>query len=195
MAGIPDDPDALRRLLPPWAAVSSERAAHIGRVARLADQWADAMRVPELERRRWLRAVFLHDALRDADPAELVRWAPGEQWPLAIRHGPASAARAEAEGETDRGVLDAVRYHSVGYEGWDAAGRILYCADFLEPGRAFRRQERAALAARLPADSESVLREVVRARIQRAVAKGWPLPGETIRLWNSLARFSSDASD
>ena len=195
MAGIPDDPDVLRRLLPSWALLSSVRVAHIGRVARLADQWADAMRVPEPERRRWLRAVFLHDALRDADPADLVRWMPGEQWPPALRHGPASAARAEAEGETDRGVLDAVRYHSVGYARWDATGRILYCADFLEPGRAFRREERAALAARLPADPEGVLREVVRARLQHDVAAGWPLPEDTVRLWNSLARFSSDASD
>ena len=34
-------------------------------VAALVDAWAHAMSVPEPERHRWLRAVWLHDALRD----------------------------------------------------------------------------------------------------------------------------------
>ena len=105
------------------------------------------------ERARWLRAVWLHDALRDADEAALARWAPDTPGSRSLRHGPASAARAEAEGETDRGVLDAVRYHSVGFAGWDMVGRVLYCADYLEPGREFDREWRAALAARFPEDS------------------------------------------
>ena len=93
--------------------------AHIERVAALAAGWADRMaRVAGRSARRWLRAVWLHDALRDA-PAE--RAGPlGARRARArpeLRHGPASAARAAAEGETDRGVLDAVRYHSVGWAG------------------------------------------------------------------------------
>ena len=111
------------------------RREHIERVAELAGRWASEMGVPETERRRWLRAVWLHDALRDAPAEELKRWAPDAPGPASLRHGPASAARAKAEGETDRGVLDAVRYHSIGLAEWDMAGRILYCADYLEPGR------------------------------------------------------------
>ena len=129
--------------LPAWAE-ARPRVAHIERVAALAGTWADHMRVSATERARWLRAVWLHDAMRDADDATLARWAPAVAGPRSMRHGPASAARAEAHGESDRGILDAVRYHSVGYAGWDMVGRVLYCADYLEPGRAFRRDWRAS---------------------------------------------------
>jgi HD superfamily phosphohydrolase YqeK len=150
--------------------VSPMRLAHIERVAQLVAQWAEEMGVPDSERNRWLRSVWLHDAMRDAPDAELERWAPSVPGPAALRHGPASAARAKADGETDRGVLDAVRYHSVGLAEWDMVGRVLYCADFLEPGR----------------DSSSVLREVARARLSHAIVSGWPLPDPTVRFWNSL---------
>ena len=83
-------------------------------------------------------------------------------------------------------MLDAVRYHSVGLAEWDMVGRVLYAADFLEPGRPFERDERAELARRFPSDSRSVLREVARRRMARIIASGWPLPEPTVRFWNSL---------
>ena len=179
-------PAGLRPTTPSWATASPERVAHIERVARLVLDWAEEMGVPDSERNRWLRAVWLHDALRDAPAEELEKWAPTSPGPPAIRHGPASAARAKADGETDRGVLDAVRYHSMGLAEWDMVGRVLYCADFLEPGRSFDQSGRADLAARFPRDPTGVLREVARARVARLVQSGWPLPDPTVRFWNSL---------
>ena len=149
------------------------------------------MGVSEVERSRWLRAVWLHDALKDAPEEEQLRWASSTPGPSELRHGPASAARAKAEGETDRGILDAVRYHSVGLAEWDMVGRILYCADFLEPGRKSGREQRAALARRLPEDPAGVLREVAQMRLSRLVSSGWPIPEPTVRFWNSLAAGSS----
>jgi HD superfamily phosphohydrolase YqeK len=172
--------------LPTWAVLSSDRLAHVQRVAELAAAWAEAMGVPDNERHRWLRAVWLHDALRDAGPDELERWASSAPGPAALKHGPAAAARAKAEGEVDRGVLDAVRYHSVGLAEWDMVGRVLYAADYLEPGRPFDPDRRAELARRFPADSRGVLREVARQRLAHIVASGWPLPEPTVRFWNSL---------
>ena len=52
--------------LPAWAQVSPERRAHIERVVSLLSSWADAMHVDPKERDRWVRAGWLHDALRDA---------------------------------------------------------------------------------------------------------------------------------
>ena len=179
-------PAGLRPTTPSWATASPERVAHIERVARLVLDWAEEMGVPDSERNRWLRAVWLHDALRDAPPEELEKWAPTSPGPPAIRHGPASAARAKADGETDRGVLDAVRYHSMGLAEWDMVGRVLYCADFLEPGRSFDQSGRAELVVRFPRDPTGVLREVARARVARLVQSGWPLPDPTVRFWNSL---------
>jgi HD superfamily phosphohydrolase YqeK len=145
------------------------------------------MGVPDSERNRWLRAVWLHDSLRDAPPDELENWASGTPGPPELRHGPASAARAKAEGETDRGVLDAVRYHSLGLAEWDMVGRILYCGDYLEPGRPFDRSRRAELAEHLPDDPDGVLREVARSRLTHTIQSGWPVLEPTVRFWNSLA--------
>ncbi|MGH7675981.1 MAG: bis(5'-nucleosyl)-tetraphosphatase (symmetrical) YqeK, partial [Gemmatimonadales bacterium] len=103
-------------------------------------------------------------------------------------HGPAAADRAAADGEADRGVLDAVRYHTVGYAGWDDVGRMLYLADFLEPGRDTDAALRRALAARVPGERDAVLREVARRRIQWVLESGWSLPRETVDFWNSLAQ-------
>lgn len=180
-----------REGLPPWAQVSSERLAHIERVAGVVIGWADRLQVADGERRRWLRAAWLHDALRDADPATIDRWAPESPGPGELRHGPASAERAAADGERDDGVLDAVRYHSIGYAGWDMVGRVLYCADYLEPGRAFKREWRRELAARFPEDPPGVVRAVATDRLLHLVRSGWPIPEPTVGFWNSVAASSA----
>jgi HD superfamily phosphohydrolase YqeK len=184
----------LRPMLPDWAVVTPARREHIARVAELASRWALDMGVPPSERNRWLRAIWLHDALRDAPDEELARWAPSGLGPPGLRHGPASAARAKAEGETDRGVLDAVRYHSIGLAEWDMVGRILYCADYLEPGRPFAREWRAELAERLSSQPALVLRQVARARVGHLVSSGRQLLEPTVRFWNSLVAASSGTS-
>ncbi len=194
MTSRPNLSSASRPALPAWAQVSPDRVLHIQRVAELVDRWAEEMRVSDSERARWLRAVWLHDALRDAPQADLDRLAPGPDEPAELKHGPASAALAKGEGETDRGVLDAVHYHSVGLVEWDLVGRMLFCADFLEPGRSFERAERTALAGRLPSDPRGVLLEVARRRMLHAIKSGWSVPEPSYRFWNSLVSASSSSS-
>jgi len=160
--------------LPAWAVVTPERRAHIERVVGLLDSWAAARRAPDAERARWLKAGWLHDALRDAPAAD------------ELAHGPMAAERAARAGETDRGVLDAVRYHSLGYAGWDDVGKMLYLADYLEPGRAFDREVRASLAARVAQDRDAVLEQVAARRVARVIDGRWPLVRETVDFWNSL---------
>ena len=161
--------------LPDWAQVTPARRGHVERVVSLLGEWAGAMHVSPAERDRWLRAAWLHDALRDAPLGDL------------MAHGPAAADRAAQSGERDRGVLDAVRYHTVGYAGWDDVGRMLYLADFLEPGRDFDLDGRRTLAQRVPAERDAVLREVARRRLAWVVRSGWPLVPETVAFWNALA--------
>jgi len=173
---------------PPWAVMTSERHAHVLRVAALAERWADSMGVGEHERARWRRAVWLHDALRDAREADLRALAPGWAGPVELLHGPAAANRAGAGEETDQGILEAVRYHSVGHPDWDMAGKVLYCADFLEPGRSFDRSDRAMLADRFPVAPEEVLLEVATRRLAWLVRSRWSIPEPTWRFWNSLVR-------
>jgi HD superfamily phosphohydrolase YqeK len=163
--------------LPPWAVATPERRGHVERVAALLSAWALAMRVPDVERARWLRAAWLHDALRDAPAAD------------DLAHGPMAAERAAHDGETDQGVLDAVRYHSLGYAGWDDVGKMLYLADYLEPGRPFDQELRRSLAARVPEERDAALKQVAARRIARVIEERGPLVRETVDFWNALVGY------
>ena len=102
-------------------------------------------------------------------------------------YGPAAAARLRGEGFSDEGVLTAITYHTVGHPSLDRAGRALYLADFLEPGRNFDPIGRATWRARMPYDLDNVLCEVLAARIQHMIASHRPMRSETLAFWNQIA--------
>ena len=172
--------------LPGWAVASPKRRAHIARVNALALSWADAMGIDSEERDAWSDATRWHDALRDAGEAELRALVPHLDWPASLLHGPAAATRLERGGESRGAVLEAIFWHTVGNARWDRTGRVLYMADFLEPGRPFDREQRAQLAARVPEDPDGTFREVVRMRLGERVASGEALLPETAALWESV---------
>jgi HD superfamily phosphohydrolase YqeK len=172
--------------LPDWAQVSDRRRAHIGRVTALLARWVAVMGIDDVEARVWRDAGLLHDALRDA-PEELLRsLAEDGAMPVEMLHGPAAAALLAARGERRPELLEAVRWHTVGHAGWGRAGRALYMADFLEPGRKFSRADRAYLAAHVPHDFDGTFRQVVRARIEWAVREGNAIYPQTIALWDAV---------
>ncbi len=187
-------PADVRAALPPWAVIAERRLAHVARVVDQLAEWARARGVAEAEAARWRRAALLHDALRDADETVLRRYEPSGAWPLKTWHGPAAAAAAAADGERDPGVLDAVRYHSLGFARWDEAGRMLYLADYLEPGRPYDRPALDALAARVPAEPGAVLREVAALRIGWRIKEGGRVAPETWEFWNALVSAGSSSS-
>jgi len=171
--------------LPKWAQVSEKRRNHIVRVTTLLAEWAAVMRIPSKERAAWLDAGVFHDALKDAPDDELYALVGDVAYEPQMIHGPAAAAYLEQHGERRHSVLDAVRYHTVGYLDWDRTGRALYMADFLEPGRKFSQRDRAFLAAQVPHDFDGVFRQVVRARLEWSLHEGYSLFPETVALWNA----------
>ena len=177
--------------LPVWAIASPGRQAHIGRVVALAERWANQLGVGAAETARWRRAALLHDALKDATAEQLASYTPRGDWPEALWHGPAAAVAAERHGEQDRGVLDAVRYHSVGLARWDDVGKAVYLADYLEEGRGHARERRAALAARMPGDMAQVLIDVTADRLGWLVTRRKQIRQESWEFWN---RIVADAS-
>ena len=180
--------------MPAWTCVSEKRMAHIQRVTALLDEWARKLGLGAEEARAWHDAGRWHDALRDAPDAELRRLAsrPGGGLPNAaalpseMLHGPAAAARLVSEGERRTEVLEAVRWHTVGYSGWGRVGRALFMADYLEPGRKFSPVDRAFLAAHLPHDFDGVFRQVLRHRLEWSLREGKALFAETVALWNAV---------
>ncbi len=177
---------AAEGVLPEWARVGSERLAHIERVAELMESWGRALRLDDRDRARWRAAAYLHDALREVDPAELRAELPEryESLPGPVLHGPAAAERLRSEGVRDESLLRAVAYHTVGHPDLDRMGRGLYAADFLEPGRPFLTGWRAELRARMPDEIAEVTREILGSRIRHLVDCGVRLLEPTVAFWN-----------
>ena len=174
--------------LPDWAQVGSKRRAHVERVVQLVDDWSVSLGWPDGERERLRAAAWLHDALRDAPAEELQHLVPPalQALPPKLLHGPAAAERARADGIEDQDVLEAVAYHTVGHPDLGLIGRLVYLADYLEPGRSFDPEGRAALRARMPEDWRAVLKAVVRSRVNHLLDAGNPVRPETMGFWNSV---------
>ncbi len=180
--------DAARGILPSWARVAEGRRGHLERVAGLLRTWAEARGLPPHEVVRWTAVGYLHDALRDAPPAD-VRELAGSEWdgaPWRILHGPAAAALLRGEGVEDPELLRAVAFHTVGSPDFGALGLALFAADFLEPGRDFLAARGPELRERAPGDLEGVAREVLGVRLRYLVEEGLPLPPVTVEFWNRL---------
>lgn len=173
-------------LLPEWAKVSDKRRKHIARVTALLMEWADEIGVGEAERRDWMHAGLLHDALRDAPESELRALAHDSAREEELLHGPAVANLLAPSGDVSASALLAIRFHTVGSPRWDRTGKALYMADFLEPGRSFARRDRAFLARQVPHDFDGVFRQVLRARLEYALREGYTLFPETVGLWNAV---------
>jgi len=173
-------------VLPDWAKVSDKRRKHIARVTTLLVQWADEIGVSDEERRDWMHAGLLHDALRDADESELRALAKDPIREEELLHGPAVANLLAPTGEVSAPALLAIRYHTVGSPDWNRVGKALYMADFLEPGRRFAKRDRAFLASQVPSDFDGVFQQVVRAKLAWSLHEGHSLFPETVELWNSF---------
>ena len=181
---------AARGRIPGWARAGPARRRHMERVAGLLGEWATALDLGRMETERWRAAGWLHDVLREADPAELRPIVPAalSDLPGRVLHGPAAAVRLRAEGVDDEPFLLAVAFHTIGHPEFDTLGRAVYAADFLEPGRRGVMEWRGALRARMPAEPAAVVREVARSRIGGLLEAGAPLPRETCEFWNKLTR-------
>jgi HD superfamily phosphohydrolase YqeK len=177
---------AARGELPDWAQADDARREHMQRVATVLADWADRLGLPAAERERWLAAAWLHDSLRDADPAALRPDLPPAlaALPDPLVHGPAVAERLKHE--LDPALADAIRYHTFGHPALDRLGRALYLADFLEPGRDFLPFWRAELRGRVPAQLDAVLVEVLAVRITHLLERRKPIRPETAAFWSSL---------
>ena len=179
--------------LPSWTVASDARRAHMRRVAHLLDEWAAGLGLEDAERMRWRGAACLHDSLRDEDPEALRPRVPPDLAPLPgpLLHGPAAAERLRIEGVVDGELLLAIAFHTVGDPRLGLMGRLLYAADFLEPGRPFLSEWRAGLRARMPGELDDVVFTIVRARIVNLLERGTTILPRTTAFWNALVEERS----
>jgi 2-amino-4-hydroxy-6-hydroxymethyldihydropteridine diphosphokinase len=181
---------AARGVLPDWAEAGPARVEHMRRVAALMEEWACTLDLQPGERDRWRAAGMLHDVLREAAPASLATEVEPHlrDVPPSLLHGPAAAARLRSLGVGDEGLLEAVAFHTIGRAGLGALGRMLYAADFLEPGRSFEQEWRAGLRRRMPEEAAAVLPAVVAARIRHLLEAGSKVRPESLGFWNALVQ-------
>ena len=171
---------------PLWTVMTQKRRDHVSRVVAMLDRWTIALNVDDTEACAWRDAGAWHDALRDCDEPVLRELTGDHVRPYGMLHGPAAALRLSSDGEHRLDVLEAIRWHTIGNVQWSRAGRALYMADFLEPGRNFMQTDRRFLAERVPDAFDEVFRQVVRVRIEWALREGKGLAPETIELWNAV---------
>ncbi len=179
---------AARGVLPPWSEAGRKRRAHMKRVGAVLDDWARSMGLGDDERIRWVAAGHLHDVLRDASTSQMRPWLevrfrglPESYW-----HGPVTAVRLAEEGVDDEEVLDAIRYHTLGDPQLGLIGRALIAADFLEPGRKERAGWNAARRKHASVNLHRVVRDVIRAKIERSLRRKQPIRPEMLAMWNAL---------
>ena len=126
--------EALEQLLE--KALGQERLCHSRRVAELA---AELCLAHDLEGERGELAGLAHDWARELPPERArelaLRDGRGEsiletQYPVLL-HGRAAAVVEDAE------ILEAIACHVTGCPGMGLIAKIVFVADFLEPGRGF----------------------------------------------------------
>ncbi len=138
-------------------------------------------------------AGLLHDYARELPPAELSalagRYALGVD-PIEAReplllHGKVAAALArERFGLTDPSLLAAIALHITGAPGMSLLAKLVFLADFIEPGRTFPQAVRAREAA--GHDLAKPLLIACDAIISHVVAGGYELHPRTVAARNEL---------
>lgn len=125
--------------------VSSDRMQHILRVEALAVDLAHRWNVPEDKART---AALLHDVARDLPESRLKAMARRSSNPLframaatpapVVLHAPIGAEIAGDDyGVTDPDILRAIALHTTGAPFMDTLSKIIFLADYCEPGRTF----------------------------------------------------------
>ena len=104
-------------------------------------------------------------------------------------HAPVGAFLAEKEaGITDSEVLDAIRYHTSGRIGMTLLDKIIYLADYIEPGRHFPGVDEVRAIAEEELDNALI--QSMKNTIQFLMKKNQPVFPDTFNAYNSIVKNS-----
>ncbi|UJF16694.1 bis(5'-nucleosyl)-tetraphosphatase (symmetrical) YqeK [Jeotgalibaca sp. MA1X17-3] len=139
-------------------------------------------------------AAILHDYAKELPKETMDSIVQEEQWNPEILqygsqiwHGPAGAYFAEKKfGITDETILTAIRDHTIGSEKMSLTGKILFVADYIEPGRKFPGVQNARALAMESLD-QAVMFKITQTIIH-LVEKGILVYPETLTVYNAWVR-------
>ncbi|MFZ5827092.1 MAG: bis(5'-nucleosyl)-tetraphosphatase (symmetrical) YqeK [Bacillota bacterium] len=138
-------------------------------------------------------AALMHDYAKAMKPAELLDHArqrnlivdPAEEAQPHLLHGPVAAALLREQGlVTDPAVLDAIRYHTTGRAEMSLLEKVIWLADYIEPGRSFPGVEQ--IRAEAEHDLDLALLHALDNSIVYVIQRGWPLHLYSIYARNAL---------
>jgi len=136
-------------------------------------------------------AALLHDYAKehDAQSMKAIVLSEGMDSEMAgygseIMHGPVGAYYAETLfGIKDEAILDAIRQHTIGGETMTLIGKVLFIADYIESGRAFKGVDEARRLAEDSLDEAAYFK--IEKTIIHLVKKELPIYPGTIYVYNS----------
>lgn len=139
-------------------------------------------------------AAILHDYAKELPKETMDSIVQEEQWNpeifqygSQIWHGPAGAYFAEKKfGITDEAILTAIRDHTIGSEKMSLTGKILFVADYIEPGRKFPGVQTARALAMESLDQAAMFK--ITQTIIYLVEKGILVYPETLTVYNAWVR-------
>lgn len=122
--------------------LSVKRFDHTMRVVNQATELAQ--KYDEAVERVKLAAIF-HDYAKEFPVEELKRYIQSSHLPkdlldfhFELWHGPVGAVLLKTKfGMENNDILNAIRYHTTGRAGMSTLEKIIYLADYIEPGRNF----------------------------------------------------------
>jgi predicted HD superfamily hydrolase involved in NAD metabolism len=172
------------------ARIQGARLAHVYRVVEtarvLAVRFGSEMAQVEA-------AALLHDYAKAISGAQLLSLAkgyglitdPAEESHPQLLHGPVGGALLRAEGLVDDpDVLDAIRWHTTGRAEMSLLEKIIWVADYIEPGRDFDGVKPIRQMANENLDS--TLRMALDQTIRFVLDRGWPLHLASVQARNWL---------
>lgn len=145
------------------------------------------------EKKAELAAIF-HDYAKFRPKAEMKAIILAEGYPedllqynAELWHAPVGAYLVHKEaGITDQEILDAIRYHTSGRPGMSLLEKIIYLADYIEPGRNFPGVDEVRALAK---DSlEEALIKAVQNTILFLMKKNQPVYPDSFQTYNDLVK-------
>ncbi|SDN00862.1 bis(5'-nucleosyl)-tetraphosphatase (symmetrical) YqeK [Sediminibacillus halophilus] len=157
----------------------------------LADKYGGNLKTVEL-------AAIFHDYAKYRDREEMRSWIIHEPLPKDLLeyhhelwHGPVGALLVEREvGIQDNDVLSPIRWHTTGKAGMNHLEKLVFLADYMEPGRAFPGVDDVRRAAKENLDYACWM--VSKNTIRYLVSKNQRIYPDTFHAYNDLTKMLED---
>lgn len=170
--------------------IQGDRLAHVKRVrltARaLSERYGAPLEAAEV-------AGLMHDYARGLSGEALLAEArrrnlvldPSEEANPLLLHGPVAAALLAEQGlVTDPATLEAIRWHTTGRPGMGLLEKVIWLADYIEPGRSFPGVDQIRAAAQR--DLDRALLMAFDNTLSFLIKRGWVIHLYTVKARNWL---------